>query len=171
MGDIPPKRENASHYTAGSFEKMFGHKRRAIKRAPGNELNPPKLLARHGTTGGRSEPAIMNWIRWTAEKSNAPTQVDVLRHCTVQYGHRVTVNCLNFFLMWNCDQTFELPSTRQENLKLQVLGIFLDEMTRAMTEASSGCVSQFVYNLNEVGISEWKDGKTRNMIFPSTTMR
>jgi hypothetical protein len=61
-------------------------------------------------------------------------------------------------------------SIHQENVKLQVRQIFLDEMIRTMTETVPGCEFRVVFNLNELGIAELEDRKTRNVIVPSPMM-
>jgi hypothetical protein len=48
----------------------------------------------------------------------------------------------------------ETHSTHQENVKLHVRQIFLDEMIRTITETVPGCAFRVVFNLNQLGIAE-----------------
>jgi hypothetical protein len=39
---------------------------------------------------------------------------------------------------------------------------------RDLNEHVQGCVSELVFNLGEVGISDWEDRKTRDVVAPGT---
>jgi hypothetical protein len=57
-------------------------------------------------------------------------------------------------------------STRQEQRRLQFPQIFLDETVCCMQETVNDHPSHFVFNLDEVGISEWEDRKSKKSWFP-----
>jgi hypothetical protein len=56
----------------------------------------------------------------------------------------------------------------QEGPQLHVARIFLDEIIRVMKEAVHMRPSDLVFNLDEVGISEWEDWKSKRAVVPMT---
>jgi hypothetical protein len=55
----------------------------------------------------------------------------------------------------------------QEDLRLQVQPIFLNETIRCMQEAVYGRPTDPVFSLGEVEISEWQDHKPKKIMVPS----
>jgi hypothetical protein len=70
-------------------------------------------------------------------------------------------------------ELIETTSTTQEEdePRLQVPRIFLDETIRAMNEAVHLRPSDLAFNLDEVGISEWEDRKSKRIVVPMMTSR
>jgi hypothetical protein len=58
------------------------------------------------------------------------------------------------FIGRHLSELIEVKSTPQEGHRLQVPQIFLDEIIHCMREPVNGRPSDFLLNLNEVGISE-----------------
>jgi hypothetical protein len=48
--------------------------------------------------------------------------------------------------------------------RLQVAGVFLERIIQDLNEYVQGCVAELVFNLDEVGISDWEDRKTQKGI-------
>jgi hypothetical protein len=64
------------------------------------------------------------------------------------------------FIGHSFSELIEGKSTPQEEPRLQVPPIFVDETIRCVHEAVNDCPSDFVFNLDEVAISEWEDRKS-----------
>jgi hypothetical protein len=52
----------------------------------------------------------------------------------------------------------------QEGQRSPALGVFLERISNDMHEHVQGCVPELVLNLDEVGISDWEDHKTKKVI-------
>jgi hypothetical protein len=60
----------------------------------------------------------------------------------------------------------EVKSTPQEDARLEVPRVFLDETIRCLREYVKGMTAELVFNLDEVGVSEWEDRKDKKAIIP-----
>jgi hypothetical protein len=58
----------------------------------------------------------------------------------------------------------EKNSSPQEEPRLQVSRVFLDETTCSMHETVQDCPPDLVFNLDEVGISDWADRKSKKLV-------
>jgi hypothetical protein len=56
----------------------------------------------------------------------------------------------------------------QEEQRLQVLRAFIERTVRNLNKQVQGCVVELVSNLNEIGISDWKDRIMRNVVVQAT---
>jgi hypothetical protein len=68
------------------------------------------------------------------------------------------------FLGRHLSELIEVKSTPQEGLHLQVPRIFLHETRCCIQEAVNGRLSDFVFNLDEVKISERADPKLKEVL-------
>jgi hypothetical protein len=66
------------------------------------------------------------------------------------------------------DDLIEMKSIRQEKTRLEVQRAFLDEIIRCLREYIQGMKVELVFNLGEVGMSEWEDRNDKRMIFSKT---
>jgi hypothetical protein len=62
----------------------------------------------------------------------------------------------------------EKKSSPQEEPRLQVPQVFLEETIRTMHETLQGCPLDLVFNLDEVGMSGWEDRKPRKVVIRIT---
>jgi hypothetical protein len=62
----------------------------------------------------------------------------------------------------------ETKSTPEEDLRLKVPRAFLDEMICCLREYIQEMKSELVFNLDEVGMSEWEDRKDKKVIVRKT---
>jgi hypothetical protein len=63
----------------------------------------------------------------------------------------------------------EVKSTPQERPRLRVPQVFSDEIVCCLRDYVHGMKSKLVFNLDEVGMSEWEDRK-QNKVIVLTTM-
>jgi hypothetical protein len=60
----------------------------------------------------------------------------------------------------------EKKSSPQEETRLQVPRVFLEEAIGTMHETIQGRQSELVFNLDDVGISDWEDRKPKKVVVP-----
>jgi hypothetical protein len=60
----------------------------------------------------------------------------------------------------------ETKSTPQEDARLEVTRIFLNETVRGRGEYVQGMKAELVFNLDEVGVSEWEDCRDKKVVIP-----
>jgi hypothetical protein len=62
---------------------------------------------------------------------------------------------VNSFASLHSGEVIQAESTPQDEQGLQVPRAFLERTVRDLNEHVQGCVSELVFNLAEVGISDW----------------
>jgi hypothetical protein len=62
----------------------------------------------------------------------------------------------------------QTKSAPQEVHRLEVPRRFLDETVRCINEFVNGLPTQFIFNLDETGISEWEDRASKSAIVPKS---
>jgi hypothetical protein len=75
---------------------------------------------------------------------------------------------VNSFVLPRCGDVLSTKSTPQEQQRLQVPRAFLERTIRNLNEHVQGCTAELIFNLDEFGISDWEDRKTRNAVVPAT---
>jgi hypothetical protein len=62
-------------------------------------------------------------------------------------------------------------SAPQEEQPLQVPRTFLERTVQFLNESAQGCLAELVFNLGEVGISDWDDYQTTRVVAPAAMFR
>jgi hypothetical protein len=140
----------------GQLERAFDSARKTVRRDLTNGLDAPKLRDRHNSFPEDNEAQIFTWIQHQAKKSTG----DRKRHsslCTENFGKSIPGGWVDSFLSCNLTLLIEATSTPHENSRLQVPRGFLEETLCCMEQAVQGVVRDLVFNLDEVGVSEWED--------------
>jgi hypothetical protein len=84
--------------------------------------------------------------------------------CTSQFKIKSTRGWVNSFVLRHSDEVIQTKSGAQEWQRSQVPGVFLETIVQDLHEYVQGCVAELVFNLDELGISEWEDRKTKKVI-------
>jgi hypothetical protein len=71
---------------------------------------------------------------------------------------------VNSFVLLHSDEIIQRKSGAQEGQRSQVSGVFLEIIIQDLHEDVKGCVAELVFNLDEIGISDWEHGKTKKVI-------
>jgi hypothetical protein len=71
---------------------------------------------------------------------------------------------LDSFISHHSAELTEKKSSPQEEPHLQVPQMFLEERMRSMHETLQGCPVDLVFDLDEVGISDWEDRKPKKVV-------
>jgi hypothetical protein len=68
------------------------------------------------------------------------------------------------FVLRHSDEIIQTKSGAQEWQRSQVSGAFLKRIIQDLHEYEQGCVTELVFHLDEVGISDWEDRKPKKGI-------
>ena len=152
----------------GALMRAFNCSRCAVQSALANGWAEPKSRGRHPAVDEESDANILSWVKQKAEKGAAVTRTDIRHYCRDVCKVEVSRGWVDSFLFRHNDELTEKKSSPQEEARLQVPRVFLDETIRSMHEAVQGCASDLVFNLDEVGISDWEDRKPKKVVVPIT---
>jgi hypothetical protein len=114
----------------------------------------------------KTQGQILAWIQHQAEKSQPSTRTDIVHYCSGKFGKVVTRRWVDSFLIRHKDDAVEAISKPQEDAHLQIPREFLPGPISGMEEAVQGCIRDLVFNLDEVGVSEWEDCKSKKVVVP-----
>jgi hypothetical protein len=138
----------------------------AVRRALDNGFDDPKSRGRQLALDAISDANSLEWIKKNAEKNPAVTRTDIKNYCFKVYPFQASRGWVDSFILRHCDELTEKKSSPQEEPRLQVPRIFLNETIRCMNEAVQGSPADLVFNLDEVGISDWEDRKPKKVVVP-----
>jgi hypothetical protein len=103
-----------------------------------------------------------------AEQSAAVTRTDIKNYYHEVCRLEISRGWVDSFILRHSAELTEKKSSPQEEPRLQVFRISLEEPMRTMHEALQGCPTNLVFNLDEVGISDWEDRKPKKVVVPVT---
>jgi hypothetical protein len=96
--------------------------------------------------------------------------MDILHYCIENSGKSITRGWVDSFLGRNLTLLMETTSTPQEDFRLQVPREVLEETLRCMEEVVQDIVRDLVFNLDEVGVSEWEDRKPKRVVISTSVI-
>jgi hypothetical protein len=103
-----------------------------------------------------------------AEKNAAITRIDIKNYCDEVCRLEASRGWVGSFILPHSAELTEKKSCPQEKPRVQVPRIFLEETISSMYETLQGCPADLVFNLDEVGISDWEDRKPKKVVVPIT---
>jgi hypothetical protein len=124
------------------------------------------LSGRHPATDEGLEAEILEWIEAQAEKYNPATRTDLHQRYQAKYSVAISRGWVDSFILRHRDELGETKSTPQKDARLEVPRIFLNETVHCLRESVHGMKAKLVFNLNEVGLSEWEDRKDKKVVIP-----
>jgi hypothetical protein len=138
-----------------------------VQSAVGYGLEPPGERAKHPALDADREQQSLDWIQQKAEQSTPVGKTEIKDSCTIQSKVPITLGWDNSFVLRHSDQIFNTKSTPPEQQRLQVPRMFPERTVDDRNEHIQGCVAELVFNLDEVGISNCEDRKTKIVIGPA----
>jgi hypothetical protein len=75
---------------------------------------------------------------------------------------------VNSFVLHHPDRIIKTKSVPQEQQRLQVRRTFLERTVHDLKKHVQECVTELVFNLGEVGISDWEGRKTKTVLLRAT---
>jgi hypothetical protein len=113
-----------------------------------------------------TEQHLIDWITKNAQNHTAINRTELRYDCDETFGAAVTPGWINSFLFQHKFELSETISRPQESPQLEISRSFLGTMIACPSEHLPGSWAEFVFNLDEVGISERKDWAPRKVIVP-----
>jgi hypothetical protein len=110
-----------------------------------------------------------------AARSTPVTRKEIKDHSTSQFHVPITRGWVNSFVLRYPGKIVQTKSSPQEEQCLQGPQVFLERTVSNVNEDVQGCTAELVFNLDEVGISDWEDRKARKVVVsyrrPCATIR
>jgi transposase len=75
---------------------------------------------------------------------------------------------VNLFAFRSPDPVIHTKRVPQEEQRLPLPQAFLHRAVQDLKEYVQECTTELVFNLDEVGVSDWEDGKMRNICVQAT---
>ena len=151
-----------------AMRRAFDCSHDRITQALAHGLEPPQTRGRHLALDDEIERGILLWIQENAAKSKAVTAAEIREHISVRHQLSVTRGWINSFLERHSGALCKVKRTPQEAQRLEVPRCFLEETIRCITTYVAGRATELVFNLDEVGISDWEDRKPKKVIVPQS---
>jgi hypothetical protein len=109
----------------------------------------------------------VEWIAKKAHNNIAVTRTELLNHCIATFGTAVTRGWVDSFLSRHVAERFEKKSSPQENQRVEVPRVFLEVAIEGIRTHVQNTCADLVFNLDEIGVSEWEGRAERKVIVPS----
>jgi hypothetical protein len=126
-----------------------------------NSLNERKSRGRHLALSVESGANILAWITDKAEKSAAVTRTDIQNYCREICKIEVTRGWVDSFISRHSAELIERKSSPQNEPRLQVRRVFLDQTARSMHDAVQGRLADLAFNSILIK-SRYPTGKSDN---------
>jgi hypothetical protein len=120
-----------------------------------------EVSIRRSTVSTESDGDILAWITGTADRNAAVTRTDIKNYCREVCEIEVTRGRVDSFISHHSAELIEKESSPQEEPRLQVSRVFLDQTVRSMHEAVQSRPADLVFN-SILTKSGYPTGKTDN---------
>jgi hypothetical protein len=87
-----------------------------------------------------------------------------MHYRTSQVKIKFTRGWINSFVLRHSDEVIQTKRGAQEWQRSHVPAVFPERIIQTVHECIQGRVTELVFNLDEVGISDWEDRKTKKVI-------
>jgi transposase len=151
-----------------SVARAFGISHSAIKRAKLRGYEDPPGRGRHCEIEAEPEQELIDWIANKAVNNMAVNKTELFHECNERFGKKITRGWVDSFVKRHSEQLFETKSVSQENPRLEVPRTFLEATIEGFQNHVHNSCAELIFNLGEIGISEWEDRTERRVIVPST---
>jgi hypothetical protein len=101
-------------------------------------------------------------------KTPQKTAQSLGKHITTRSHLSITRGWVNSSLGRHWDGSYLVKSISQETKRLEVPRCFLEETIRYLHEYIQDRPTEIVFNIDEVGIVDWEDQKSKKVILPSS---
>jgi hypothetical protein len=90
------------------------------------------------------------------------------KHIATRSHLSVTRGWVNSFLGRHWEGSYLVKSVSQETQRLEIPRCFLEKTIRDIHEYVQGRPTEIVFEIDEVGIVDWEDQKSKRVILPSS---
>jgi hypothetical protein len=99
----------------------------------------------------------VDWITAKAANNVAVNRTELMHECNGRFGKSITRGLADVFLTRHAERLFETKSVPQARPILEVYRVFLQERLDGFRDYVPSACAELVFNLEEIGISEWED--------------
>jgi hypothetical protein len=138
-----------------------------VKRAQLRSYDDSPARGRHHELAADAEQQLVDWITAKAANNTAINRTELLHERNERFGKSITRRWIDSFLTRYAEQLFETKSGPQDNRRLEVPRVFPYAGLDGFRDHVHHAYPELVFNLDEIGISEWEDRCTRRVIVPS----
>jgi hypothetical protein len=142
----------------------FSCKRDRIMSALAHGLEAPEMRARHPGLAEDREREILGWIEKCATKSRPITRLNLREHVATEYDVPAKRGWVNSFIRRHIGELCVAKSSPQEAQRLEIPRCFLEQTLAYIAQFVHGRPTELVFNLDQVGISEWEDRKPQKVL-------
>jgi hypothetical protein len=145
---------------------LFNANRRTVQKNLTRGPEDPAVPGRHNALDDVSEAAIVATVLESFRVGEAMRVGELLTMVQKRHNPRLTRGWVHAFLGRHLGELKICRSLPQEDLRLVIPRAYLEDHIRLMREHITGKFSELVFNLDEVGSSDWEDRKPRKVIAP-----
>jgi hypothetical protein len=149
-----------------AIARVFEIQLKDVRNALGNGDAIPKRRGEHPALEDDTEKRLLEWTTKNAQNHACVNRTEVLHDCRETLSAAVTEGWVDSFLIRHHTELFETTRRPQENPRLEIPRSCLDTMGECLRQPVQDCCADLVFNLDEVGISEWEDRVARKVIVP-----
>jgi hypothetical protein len=149
-----------------AIARVFDVQPKDVRQALAKGETIPKGRREHPAFEVDTEQHLIDWMTKNAQNHTAVNRTELLHDCGETFAVAATPGCVESFLFQHKLKLSEMTSRPQENPRLEIRRSFLDTMIACLSEHLPGSCAEWVFNLDEVGISEWEDRAPRKVIVP-----
>ena len=153
---------NGPYLSYKQLSEIFGMNPKTVSRSLRNGPQDPKPLGRHQALENNIEEQIVTQIINKANMGEAMTYKQVLLYAKELSKKDLTRGWLNQFYLRNNHMIKKCRSFPQEDLRLCIPREYLKKHISNMKNVG-GRFSELVFNLDEVGISEYEDRRPKKV--------
>ena len=129
------------------------------------DMKPP---GRHHAFDNETENIIIQEINSRFQANKPMTQVQLINFISKKFQKNVTKGWVNSFIGRHINELQKCHSSPQEDNRLCIPREYLEQHIMNLKEFLQGKCAELIFNLDEVGLSEWEERKIRKVIVPKS---
>jgi hypothetical protein len=141
--------------------------RKILSRGP----QVPGPLGRHRALNAEIEASLVAMLLEAFQSGKAMTRKEFLLTVRERYDPELTKGWVNTFIGRHLDQLQTCRSLPQEEMRMLVPRVYLEEHIRTLHAHVAGKFAELVFNLDELGSADWEDRKIKKVIASSSVRK
>ena len=150
---------------------LFEMNPRTVRKNLASEPQDPKDPGRHHALSDEIEMEIIQEIENRFKEGNPITQAQILEYVKNRYNICLTFGWVNCFLCRHKEKLQKCRSYPQEDLRMMIPRQYLEKHIQNLKDFVQGICSELLFNLDEVGLSDYEDRKIKKVIAPKYANR
>jgi hypothetical protein len=147
---------------------VFSANPRTVRKYLLNGPQEPSTPGRHKALSEEAENQILQKLKDQYESNSAFTRNQLMGYVSENFDKSISRGWLNAFIGRHLDEIKVCRSFPQEDSRFVIPREHLNEHIINMQRYVSGKIAELVFNLDEVGSSDWEDRKTRKVLVPAS---